>query len=90
MVVRIWHGWTSPQNAEPYETLLREEIFVGIADRKIEGFLRIQLLRRQLPTKSSSSIVSFRYGRRASPARTASWPWSPRRSYSRTDDHTAL
>jgi len=61
MVVRIWHGWTSPQNAEPYETLLREEIFVGIAARSIAGFLGIKLLRRQLPSEVEFvTIMSFR------------------------------
>ncbi len=61
MVLRIWHGWTSLQNADAYETLLREEIFVGIADRRIEGFLGIQLLRRQLPTEVEFvTIMSFR------------------------------
>ena len=46
MICRIWHGWTTPANADAYEHLLREEIFVGIADRHIEGFRRIELLRR--------------------------------------------
>lgn len=46
MICRIWHGWTTPANADAYEHLLREEIFVGIAQRHIEGFRRIQLLRR--------------------------------------------
>lgn len=46
MICRIWHGWTTPANADAYEHLLREEIFVGIAGRHIEGFRRIQLLRR--------------------------------------------
>jgi hypothetical protein len=46
MICRIWHGWTTPVNADAYEHLLREEIFAGIAQRHIEGFRRIQLLRR--------------------------------------------
>ncbi len=46
MVVRIWHGWTTPGNADAYEALLKEEIFVGIQDRHIAGFRGIQLLRR--------------------------------------------
>ena len=46
MIARIWHGWTTPQNAGKYETLLKEEIFVGIQDRHIRGFKGIQLLRR--------------------------------------------
>ncbi len=46
MISRIWHGWTTPQNAEAYEELLKEEIFVGIQNRQIVGFRGIQLLRR--------------------------------------------
>ena len=46
MIVRIWHGWTSLENADTYETLLKEEIFVGIENRRIPGFNGIQLLRR--------------------------------------------
>lgn len=46
MIVRIWHGWTSPDNADTYEALLKEEIFVGIEKRRIPGFNGIQLLRR--------------------------------------------
>lgn len=47
MISRIWHGWTTPQNADVYEAMLKEEIFVGIQDRHIGGFKGIQLLRRQ-------------------------------------------
>ena len=46
MISRIWHGWTTPQNADAYEELLKEEIFAGIFDRHIRGFKSIQLLRR--------------------------------------------
>lgn len=47
MIVRIWHGWTTPGNADTYETLLKEEIFVGIQQRHIRGFKSIQLLCRK-------------------------------------------
>ncbi len=46
MIARIWHGWTTPANADAYEAMLREEIFVGIKGRKIPGFRSIELLRR--------------------------------------------
>jgi hypothetical protein len=46
MIIRIWHGWTTPGNADLYEALLKEEIFVGIQNRQINGFKGIQLLRR--------------------------------------------
>jgi heme-degrading monooxygenase HmoA len=48
MISRIWHGWTTPDNADKYEALLKEEIFVGIQNRKICGFRSIQLLRREI------------------------------------------
>ena len=54
MIARIWHGWTTPGNADRYEALLKEEIFVGIENRHIEGFRNIQLLRRE-----SGSEVEF-------------------------------
>jgi len=46
MICRIWHGWTTPDNADAYEQLLRSEIFHGIGERKIAGFRGIDLLRR--------------------------------------------
>jgi antibiotic biosynthesis monooxygenase (ABM) superfamily enzyme len=48
VISRIWHGWTKPENADAYEELLKQEIFTGIADRRISGYLGIQLLRRDL------------------------------------------
>ena len=48
MISRIWHGWTTPGNADKYEALLKEEIFVVIQNRKIRGFNGIQLLRRDV------------------------------------------
>ena len=48
MIGRIWHGYTTPENANSYEELLRNEIFVGIRGRNINGFREIQLFRRDL------------------------------------------
>ena len=48
MISRIWHGYTNFENADKYEALLKEEIFVGIQERYIRGFRDIQLLRRRL------------------------------------------
>jgi hypothetical protein len=46
VICRLWHGWTTPANADPYERLLRSEIFHGIAARGIHGYQGIELLRR--------------------------------------------
>ena len=46
MIARVWHGWTTPENADLYERLLKEHIFPSILARRIEGYRGIQLLRR--------------------------------------------
>ncbi len=46
MISRIWHGWTTPADADTYENLLHHEIFEGIVGRQIPGFRGIDLLRR--------------------------------------------
>ena len=48
MITRIWRGWTTRQNAPAYQTLLRDEIFPGIASRAITGYRGISLLRREV------------------------------------------
>ncbi len=48
MILRIWHGWTTPANADTYENLLRTEIFAGIAAKAIPGYQGIELLRRNI------------------------------------------
>lgn len=44
MIARMWHGWTTPENADAYETLLRSKILPGI--HKAAGCKGIRLLRR--------------------------------------------
>jgi heme-degrading monooxygenase HmoA len=48
VISRVWHGWTSRENADAYEELLRDEIFAGIAERSIRGYRGIHLLRRDV------------------------------------------
>lgn len=47
MISRIWHGYTTPENADSYENLLKEEIFINIRNRHIPGFHEIQLFRQE-------------------------------------------
>ena len=44
MISRIWHGWTTRENANVYENLLRREVLPGI--HRVRGFKGAQLLRR--------------------------------------------
>ena len=48
MITRIWRGWTTPENASAYESLLLDAIFPGIEARKVEGYRGISLVRRDL------------------------------------------
>lgn len=48
MVGRIWHGYTTPENADVYFNLLRSEVIPGIAAMNIPGYKSIQVLRREL------------------------------------------
>lgn len=45
MIARIWHGWTTLDNADVYENLLKTEIFPGIAAKGVQGYRGIQLFR---------------------------------------------
>ena len=47
MIARIWHGWTKPEDAKAYEKMLRDEIFPGIAARKIGGYHGAELFVRE-------------------------------------------
>jgi hypothetical protein len=46
MIARVWHGWTKPQNADAYESLLRDDMFPSI--QQIEGSRGAYLLRREI------------------------------------------
>src|SRR5260370_28279741 len=59
MIARVWHGWTSQANADPYEALLHKEIVPGIEQRQIPGFRDIQLLRRALGEEVEFSTIMW-------------------------------
>ena len=48
MICRIWHGWTTPANADAYERIVRRDVIPGIEAMQIAGFRHIDLLRREL------------------------------------------
>jgi len=48
MISRIWHGWTTAENADAYERLLEDEIFPGIEAKGVAGYVGIDLLRRPI------------------------------------------
>ena len=59
MIARIWHGYTTKDNADSYEHLLKEEIFVEIENKNIEGYKGIQLLKRDLQTEVEFTTIMW-------------------------------
>ena len=48
MICRLWRGWTTPDNADAYERIVRGEVIPGIEARCITGFRHIDLMKRDL------------------------------------------
>lgn len=46
-IKRIWHGWTTRDNAPIYERLLFESVFPSIEAKNIPGYTGIELLRTE-------------------------------------------
>ena len=45
MIARIWHGWTKPEHADAYESMLKPELLPGIGAKA--GYRGSYLLRRR-------------------------------------------
>jgi antibiotic biosynthesis monooxygenase (ABM) superfamily enzyme len=43
VIARVWHGWTTPENADAYERFLRSTMFPSM--HRVPGFLGADLLR---------------------------------------------
>ena len=59
MIARIWHGYTSKNNAGIYENLLKEEIFPEIEKKNVKGYKGIQLLRRDLENEVEFTTIMW-------------------------------
>ena len=51
MICRLWRGWTTPDNADAYERIVRGEVIPGIEARQIRGFRQIDLMKRRLDSE---------------------------------------
>jgi heme-degrading monooxygenase HmoA len=43
----MWRGWTTKDNADAYERVVRREVIPGIEAQRIRGFRSIDLVRRE-------------------------------------------
>jgi len=46
MVARIWRGYTSLKDADAYEAFLKKDFMPSVERKKIPGYKKFQLLRR--------------------------------------------
>lgn len=56
MIVRIWQGWTTHENADEYERLLTKEIIPEIRAKGISGLLDIEVFR--LETENETEFMT--------------------------------
>jgi antibiotic biosynthesis monooxygenase (ABM) superfamily enzyme len=61
MIARVWYGWTSCENAEKYEKLLREEVLLEIAQRSIPGYKGAELFVRKADDEEMEFITLLRF-----------------------------
>ena len=57
MIARVWRGYTTPEHADAYESMLKPELLPGLS--KVQGFRGSYLLRRE---KGDEIADSFRVG----------------------------
>ena len=59
MISRVWHGWTTQDNADRYEQLLRQTVFPAILAKGVPGYRGIHLLRRDSGREVEFSTVMW-------------------------------
>jgi hypothetical protein len=57
VIARHWRGWTAPQDADAYETLLKDTVLPGL--RTIEGYRGGYIFRRDGPEEVEFVVVNF-------------------------------
>ena len=59
MIVRIWHGYTTPGNAPVYEHILKSEVIEGIRNMHVKGFRKIEVLTRKFEDKTQFTTIMW-------------------------------
>ena len=58
--MRLWRGWTTPDDADTYERVVSEEVLPSIAARRLPGYRGAFLLRRELEDEVEfTTIMQF-------------------------------
>jgi len=69
-IKRVWHGWTTKENADSYQKILNNIVLPGIEAKNIPGYRKIEVLRIELVTEvefvtimtfeSLQNVIDFR------------------------------
>lgn len=57
MIARVWKGWTTSENADAYERLLRETVIPGL--QQIDGHRGAYILRQDNPDETEFVVVNL-------------------------------
>jgi hypothetical protein len=57
MIARLWKGWTTLENADAYERLLREQVLPGLRD--IDGYKGGYILRHEAEDEVEFAIMNL-------------------------------
>jgi heme-degrading monooxygenase HmoA len=59
-IKRVWHGWTTKENADSYQHILQNEVIPGIEAKKIPGLKKFEILRVELDEEVEFvTIITF-------------------------------
>jgi len=59
MICRYWRGWTTKDNADAYQKVLVGEVVPAIEGRRIDGFRRIDMMRRDLGDEVEFATITW-------------------------------
>ena len=57
MIARLWRGWTSLENADAYEKLLREQVLPGLG--QIDGYRGGYILRQEVTDEVEFVVMNL-------------------------------
>ena len=59
-IKRVWHGWTTKENADSYQSILQNEVIPGIEAKWIPGLRKFEILRFELDEEVEFvTIITF-------------------------------
>jgi heme-degrading monooxygenase HmoA len=59
MISRIWHSWTTTENSDKYESLLRADVLPGV--HRVRGYNGAYLLRREAANNEIEFLTITQY-----------------------------